>query len=225
MSDFLSTAGPLIVDLLNTIIWPITVSFLAICFRTEIRTSLKRIVRFGKEGVEFAAPSQQTRGIDATAKDQADPLKPSNKVVHYAPTLQPLVEDIEENFRGRLPEAKLHSGLDTESHLLRIASEYWGALHLERAYRSIFGSQIRALEFLSNSKDRKANKEALRVFYNTAREQNREAYENYSFEQWLEFLLSSGLVEIEDDRIRLTNFGLAFPTYITQQNYVRDKPL
>jgi len=67
----------------------------------------------------------------------------------------------------------------------------------EFVYRTIFGSQIGLLKFLNIVGV--ATKAQLLTIYENAKEQYPEPYANYSFEQYLQYMLTQVLITTQDN--------------------------
>ena len=100
---------------------------------------------------------------------------------------------------------------------LPISAELGAALHLERASRHVFQSQVDALDDL---KWRPVSKDAFKPFYDSAVQARPAFYTNYSFDQWFNFLVVMELVAGTDDAITVTAAGEALKMYMGQQRYV-----
>lgn len=88
------------------------------------------------------------------------------------------------------------------------------ALHFERVYRYIFGSQIKALQFLTSLTE-PIPKNVVKTFYDTASTLAPEFYLTKDFESWLEFLRDrANLVKEEDEKITIQPLGREFLKYL-----------
>ena len=86
----------------------------------------------------------------------------------------------------------------------------------EQIYRVIFGSQITALRVVNETGPHKMD--VLRPYYDGARDSDPKFYGNYTFEQWLGFLVRENLIEITDGTCSITEFGKEFLIYLAQTN-------
>jgi hypothetical protein len=102
--------------------------------------------------------------------------------------------------------------------LTRFAADASGALLLERACRSIFGSQVEVIETLRDHGG-SAEISALRPIYDAAVALAPPVYQNYRFEQWLQFLANWGLVDLTEHRASLTAEGAALIPYMLRRGY------
>jgi hypothetical protein len=62
-----------------------------------------------------------------------------------------------------------------------------------------------------------APRDAVRLTYENAAASNPEFYRNYTFDQWLNFLVSYGLVAVDRNTVKIDDFGRLFVQYLAQQ--------
>lgn len=95
----------------------------------------------------------------------------------------------------------------------------------ERIYFHIYGSQIQMLEFLSVQPAGTATNHELSKIYEKAKAENQNAYQNYSFSEYMNFLLSWSLATNRNDSWEISKNGRAFITYITALRLEKNKAL
>lgn len=88
--------------------------------------------------------------------------------------------------------------------------------HFDTIYNSIFGSQIRLLEDLNTL--RPSTKETLSHYYQSAKLNNPSFFENYAYEDYLDFLANFNLIIKEDGIYQITILGVDFLKYLTESN-------
>ena len=181
------------VDLVIGIAWPVTVLLVAILFRAEIKRLVDRMKKLSKEGAEFGeTPQTVPPGDPAAAGPVAQPAgTPIGAVTtivagqearasldaYVGPAFRALFNQTKSQLKDRLPAARnMFVGSDAEI-ALAWAAEFGASTHLERASRSIFQSQIEAL---NEMKWRPVTKEAFRPFYYRAAEKYPITYTNSS---------------------------------------------
>lgn len=112
--------------------------------------------------------------------------------------ISPSVQKREERIRVDLEAMKLDANaretVDLLIHHLAISQTLFAA---EWVYRTIFGSQIALLRSLNVSGT--APRMALEAVYDLAKSKFPELYNTYSFAQWLDYLLSMGLIAKNDN--------------------------
>jgi hypothetical protein len=125
--------------------------------------------------------------------------------------LQPEMESNVTQWLNELPTK------EREVNLTRfIASGLIAYMH-DQTWWTIYRSQIAALEHLNREVLRR---EAVRAYYDAAVEQYPTQYANYSFEQWLRFLLDRVLIiELPGDTIGITQRGKDYLKHMVHYGY------
>lgn len=92
----------------------------------------------------------------------------------------------------------------------------------ERIYQLIYGSQIKLLQKLNYFSEKSKN---IKYFYDNAVNYFPETYQNYSFDNYLDFLVNQGLIlyDREIDLISITEVGTDFLRYLVESNSSLDK--
>jgi len=203
-------------DVLVGIAWPVTLVIGLIIFRKPIADLIsRRPFKIGKEGVEFGAIDAQT----SQGKIQQAPDKFVKPAEHPNKLIKPFLEQMEALVKSNLDmAASENTKIDREAFLVRIAADSAGARYLELAYRSIFGSQIAALDALQ-SLGGTGSIQLLQEQYNDAVLENPDFYQSFSFDQWFGYLAAWGLVEVSGSDVRLTSAGSAFIPHIASLGY------
>ena len=105
-----------------------------------------------------------------------------------------------------------------EKFLLRMIAAQTIVQQFEATYRTIYGSQLNALE-ITNATPGGVQLGIFATLYNQAAARDKELYANYSFEQWLEYIERQALSIRKDDKIHITLEGREFLKYIMHQGY------
>lgn len=217
-------------DLLVGIAWPATALAALLIFRPQLRGLLTRLKSAGTKGLEFDPQQQSSFGDPAspaplTTRGSNEPyLIPEPTKINQAPrdTIAPVYraffDETVERVQAHLPEVVARFGGDRDGVLIATVAEFASALHLERAGRSAFRSQIEALDALKL--ETTLTRDAFRLFYDKAKDENPDTYEHFSFEQWFGFLTGMGLVEVtSDDRASITHAGRVLGHYLAERGY------
>lgn len=106
--------------------------------------------------------------------------------------------------------------------LIKSLASTQGTLYYESIHSIIWGSQLSLLRYL-NSTSEGSSLEVLKVFYDGGAARAPDVYANYSFEQYLEYLTASNLMEKYDNRYLITQFGIDYLGYLTL--YGRGDPI
>ena len=216
-----------VVNLIVGIAWPASLLILVYLFRKELVDLFGRVKKIGKDGAEFdqAVPVRGDPSAPGpvTLPASAAPVALGNSSVkpsvdsRIAPAFRNLYSQLVSRTKERLPAVRgMVSESDTDI-LISWAAELGAALHLERASRFIFQSQVDALEDL---KWRQVTKNSFKSFYDKAVDARPTFYSNYGFDQWFNFLVAMELVAGTDDAITVTAAGEALNMYMAERKYV-----
>ena len=134
----------------------------------------------------------------------------------------PLIASQESIVRKGLEKHKIDAD-NMERVLVHLLAEQTIINYFERLYIMIYGSQIRALQSLNVAGVAGIDVLILRPFYDEVTALWPNVYANYSFQQWLEFLITMGLISRTGDNVRLTLEGQEFLKYLIQRGYSAHK--
>jgi hypothetical protein len=115
------------------------------------------------------------------------------------------------------------TGPQRDQFLIRLVAALGIALTFQRAYTTIFGSQLRALQALNSGLSTGTPIAALRSTYDAAAAAEPKFYANYSFESWLQYLRSFSLVVKADEVISITLEGREFLKWLVEQGLDTNK--
>ncbi len=196
--------------LIDHLKWPLVTFVLGWIFIKAIKEPIGkffgRATRLSKDGIEVSPQSQETRAAVTSSSTEA-----LEKVFDNA-----LLIKQETAVRTELEKHNVSPGADRERILTRYYASVSLALAFERIYAGIWGSQVSVLQFL-NPSPAGLNVEQLRPWYKQAATQNPAAYENYTFDQWLGFLLHYSLITHDNQRVTITLEGKEFLKYLIDQ--------
>lgn len=121
----------------------------------------------------------------------------------------PLANDVDKAFRQTLQKYELPE--DRENLLLRfISSGFVGYLH-DMTWASIYKSQITLLQRLNQGL---LQLDDVKRFYNEASRESPKTYANYSFSQWLDWMMNQRLITQEGTTFGITLRGRDFLKYM-----------
>ena len=196
--------------------WPAVVVTVGVMFRREFGRFIDRTREIGLGGTRVVAqpsrPQTAAGGVGPGSAPQIVGRGPDDPVVQFAE--RQLRETLNLDAAGD-PSLRVKMVLGTAAQI----SIAWLC---ERAYSNIFGSQIAALHFLNTQPS--AHRDVIRVNYDAAATSNPLFYEHYSFDQWLGFLVSQGLVAVEGEHVSITDLGRIFLQYLVQQRLPQYRP-
>jgi hypothetical protein len=224
-----------LVTLIVCIAWPVVIGGALYVFRVPISTVIasisNRSFKLGTQGFEASIPPQQT-AVDTSASQQG--LQPTGTEVEAAPglgiakhfgvPLEEYVSEVEKGLDEAIPHLMRQYNFSKDDAIKYAAVDHAAALRLERVSRIIFGSQIDAINLLTSFGGR-IQSEALRSIYNNAVPNFPSVYTNYSFEQWLAFLINASLIRIDGSDVIATPAGKAIVPYMQGWGYLNIRPL
>ena len=109
--------------------------------------------------------------------------------------------------------------LKDDSEKVKVLSKHHANLQLiniySEIYHLIYGSQLELLQALK-AQGSPVENEFLISFYEMAKQQYPDCYKSYSFESYINFLKSAGLVNTGNGRYFITNLGLGFLMHLAK---------
>ena len=126
-----------------------------------------------------------------------------------------LIRESEGAISEDLEQLNLASDSEKISLLIKNIADLQLRIVYINSLRIIFRSQYDLLVAL-NSQAAPVGREFLKSFYDEAKDRHPRLYESYSFEEYLNYLVSNGFVISEKGGNRISNFGRSFLTFITE---------
>ena len=193
-------------QIIAVLAWPVVALIVALValllFRPQVSALIGRTKKVGKGGIETfenqpAQPTDEKKSIDEFFRGFDSPL---------------LVE-AEQLILKDLKDRKIEGPGDRERALVRSLASTNIVLHFERVYGLLWASQLACLRYL-NPRDQGAEVTEIIPFYELAKAEYPNWYENHSFERWLAFLRSFNLVRGSDSHVFITVAGREFLKYL-----------
>jgi hypothetical protein len=207
-----SSANSLFVNLQDHL-WPIAATLLGFWGIYWLKEPLGRLIdriaiKYERKGLQASTVPQEIHGSQPYLSVAAS---------FFDPNLLKLYRD---EIEQELHKNKLPAGPTRENELLDLCAGVWIISFFERAYLTIFGSQLAAMQALNSGGPEGFPLATIRPFYDLGASNFPSVYENYTFEQWLGYLESSQLVaRLPGDRITISINGRAFLKYLVHQGY------
>ena len=203
---------------LEAFAWPIACSVSVVIamliFRKPLGRFLDRAKKIGTTGIEAATGAQDT------ARSEVGPSAAADEFTRLFDN-QLLVKR-EDWIRTELVRTVGTDQTQKEKFLLRIIAAQAIVQQFESTYRTIWGSQLNALE-ITNATPSGVQLGVFETLYNQAAARDKAQYANYSFKQWLAYMESQLLVIRKDDKIYINLDGREFLKYIIHQGYTMYK--
>jgi hypothetical protein len=189
----------LLVDLAKAIAWPTAVFALGFMFRSDVRALFPRLKKAGPTGLEFD-PARQL--LAATSKEL--------KVLPGFPDRSPMIAKAETALHNELELFDPEKRIDL---LIRHLAVDRLARNFEQIHRTLFGSQIRALRALQVDGGKTSRAESV-TYFDQVKAQFPEFYEKNTFDEWIRYPTTAGLVEANQEQITITELGREFLNYM-----------
>lgn len=203
-SDYFIFFLQILFDLIKGTIWPISIIFLILIFKNDIRLLLPRLRKFGVQGVEVDPVDNQRRAEPDIGSTRNSKAIISNNT--------PVISAVESRILKNLEQ---FDKSDHESILVRALAEEQLVSTFERINRLIFGSQLLMLRRL-NDQNSMLITEAEQIYETEAKMKYNEEYKDQTFQNWLDFLLKMELIYIRDDKLYITIYGIEMLAYYTR---------
>ena len=196
-------------ELVGHISWPIAAGFICWQLKDAISNLLQRLIKasHGDTTLDFG----QDTGINPA--DRQTNVKIADAVPDGP---LGLIAESEGRIYSSLDELKL----TTDEEKLKVLAKHHANLQLQSEYvdinQHIFGSQIALLQAL-NVQPTPVEPEFLESFYSVAKQRHPDEFENYSFESYINFLKTRGLIRSEEGCYFLTVLGRGFLSFLTER--------
>ena len=190
----------LLVDLAKAIAWPSAVFALGYMFRSDVRALFPRLTKAGPTGLEFD-PARQLLAV--TSKEL--------KVLPGFPDRTPMITKVETDLHAELDIIDPDKRIDLLVRHLAVARL---RKNFEQILRTLFGSQIRALRALSKAEGGRTSRAESIAYFDEVKAKYADFYEKNTFDEWIRYPVSAGLVEAKNDEVAITDFGREFLIYM-----------
>ena len=197
-----------IAKLFEHLAWPISAVIICIVLKTPIENLLSRLNKAKHKDTELEFNSDIQRVPNTIASSSS------------------IAEAIPQDPLGLIGEAeqRIYETLDqlnikTDSEKVKVLAKHHANLQIRSKYAAtnslIFGSQIELLQAL-NIQNNPVESAFLLSFYEGAKREYPDAYANSTFESYINFIKTFGLINTEDGKYFITVLGRGFLTYLTE---------
>lgn len=197
------------IELADTLKWPIVVLIILLFLIKPIKSLINRITKVGYGDKSLEATKQ-----NVTQKIEEQEISAIDRAIGLfrSETIDTFTSSVEvETELGQLKSDK-----EKVDRLKNYSTIIYIMRHFDSIYSSIFGSQIRILERLNTLQPE--TRETLKFYYDNAQKYNPKFYENYPYEDFLNFMFSFNLIREDDGNIGITILGVDFLKYLTESN-------
>jgi len=214
----------LILDFIASIFWPLVTIIIFLTLKEPIKTLINNIKKIGYGGTALETNLASNQNNDSSILellgDGNDESYLDNALGMFSEVSIEQAEQIIEK------ETKIND-VDGYQNKYKRLYKYSKLLVMfksfEKIYDSIYGSQIRFMQRLNHTSVE--SKTSLKLYYDNAVKNYPDAYKNYSYESYLNYLKNSGLILIEenDENVQIAYFGRDFLRYMLETNLSVEK--
>ncbi len=134
-----------------------------------------------------------------------------------------LLVEQDANIRNELRRDNLLDRLEAIPILIRHLAASQVAYAFETFYRTIYGSQLRFLEFL-NQQQTGIPRDTAQPFFDAVAALHPQVYSGWNLARWLRWMLNSGLIREDNGVLQITVRGRHFLAYLTNLGLGRNLP-
>jgi hypothetical protein len=195
--------------LAKALAWPVVVGGGLWYFRETIIANLPRVTRVGPVTLDPPPPQILPVIADST----------SNEAIKRVEALVPpeLLAEARKLIEASVPRNAQGEKIAEVQYLTTLAATITLVALFEKAYGTIWGSQLQLLQSLNSSPQ---SVERSKTFYERAAQDSPAAYQHYSFEQWIGFLIESVLItKSNDGQFAITLRGRGFLRFVVDIGY------
>lgn len=209
-------------QILNSITWVHLLFVFALVFvlvfRNPLSDLIRRITKIDKEGLTARPTPETQREKNETSAEAVQMLLDvvGNSIV---------INELEDSIRKDLEDKGLSSDGDSEKVLIKHLAGTQLLLAFERIHGPIFGSQIYLLKKLNEVTGQGRDRKFIENHIQDVKELYENQLEDWSSDQYLQFLFSHSLIIRHIDQFHITNLGVEYLTWIARNGKREDKPL
>lgn len=202
-------------EIAKIVIWPIVVLIIVLMLKKTIINLLERINKIGFAGVAAEAV-QQKENAERIVPEQGPKNQTKNEVLEKG--LGIFSDYTLERASNVVDDESKVKTFETTEAKVEILHKYSQALYLilnfERFYNLIYGSQLYILERVNTHAE---TRDSLKRFYDSAVKSYPEFYSNYSYDQYLEFLITRELIIFDEkENSSITWLGRDFLKFLVE---------
>lgn len=198
---------------MESLLWPATVLILGLIalliFKKPITRLIDRTEKVSKEGIQARATQEQQ-----LKEKQVSKVDEFLKVYDNQ-----LLLETEKLIKANLDALQPRDSEEREKFLLRNFAGLVITQAFDRTYYLIYGSQIAALQYLSDNRLSPQTVKNILPFYEEVVKNYQDLYAHYPFDGWLGFLTTTSLVQRNGNDVGITVRGKEFLKFLIEQGY------
>lgn len=212
----------MLLDFLSTISWPIVALVVFLSLKTPIKNFINNIKKFtyGGTGIETNFANKQIEE-DSLAEILGDNQDASYLDKFLGKFSDYTLQSTDEIIKKDTQITNIEGFQNKYDRIYKYAKFLIIIRSFEKIHNIIYGSQIRLLQRLNYSQTE--TKDELKLYYDNAVKNNPDGYKNYSYENYLNFLVTCEFIIINEENVSITDMGKDFLRYIVEANLTVEK--
>lgn len=207
-------------DIIEILGWP-NFSFLfalvfVFLFRTQLAGLISRVTSIDRSGVK-AGPIPEAQREDKKSEAVHELLVAIGDSI--------VLREVESRIKNDLKDRELDTDGSTTKVLIKHLAASKVLLEFEQIHNLILGSQIVLLKRLNEVVGQGQKKEFVVAHFSNIKKFHKDQLGEWSFEQYMEFLITRLLVTIQDEKYHITNLGVEYLTWIARNGRSENRPL
>src|SRR5260370_3691168 len=126
------------------------------------------------------------------------------------PDRTPMITKVETDLHAELEIIDSDKRIDILIRHLAVARL---ARNFEQFHRTLYGSQIRALRALSDAEGGRTSRAESEAYFDQVKAKYADFYEKNTFDEWIRYPVSAGLIEAKNEQVIITELGRDFLGY------------
>lgn len=207
-----------IVRILEVLAWPIVLFVIFLILKEPIKNFINRIKSIGYKGTGIETETPKKQSDEESQIEKLKKEKPNEYLEKIKSYFAPETIGLFKEAITKESQVDTYETADEREEVLFTYSQLmYIIMHFNRIYSSIYGSQINILQRLNSSVFE--TKESLKEYYEFAKSSFPKTYEKYSYDNYMNYLISFGLIIEEGGEIKITILGKDFLRYIVESGY------
>ena len=203
--------------------WPLAVFlmvvFISLLFRRQLAGLIDRATRIDRTGISAEANVESQQNTSPQNREGIESLLAEVGGSRVVTEKENVIRTNIQNRGVMIEEGELVDVLIKHLALSQIILEF------EQIYNTIFGSQIHLLKALNSSLQKGLPAEALNEHFEYFRSYSPAPSDTWTAKLYSNFLINCRLIDIRDNRLYLTDYGLEFLLWMTRNGRTELKPL
>ena len=214
----------LILDFIASIFWPLITIIIFLVLKKPIKNLINNIKKIGYGPAAFETSPANNQNNDSSILEL---LGDGNDESYLDKALGMLsnisVEQSEQIIEKETRISEVEGYQNKYERLYKYSKLLVMFKSFEKVYDSIYGSQIRFIQRLNHTSVE--SKTSLKLYYDNAAKNYPDAYKNYSYESYLNYLKNNGLIimEVNDENVQISDYGKDFLKYILEMGLSVEK--